>query len=202
MTCSHPGRIDEAESAVKTNVIQAVKLSTSASKDALFFQAIEALNEAERETRKQWYSIHYDLLRKIRALVRQKGAAQKIWQVERTILRRESARITRQLNNSEAVVKSTGKDVSRQGMSPGMSNLLLEAIETLKETEDQIKEQWHTTRNDLSQRLEDLRRRRCAGRDAWQDTRKGLRRERAKFSKQLCDLRKEQKQEALQNSLA
>jgi hypothetical protein len=74
MTCSHPGRMDEAGSAVKSNTTQALEV-------------IEALNEAEYKTRRQWYSIHYDLLRKIRLLVRQKGAARKIWQVERMNLR-------------------------------------------------------------------------------------------------------------------
>jgi hypothetical protein len=190
------------DEAVKTTAVQAIKLSTSASKNALLSKVIKALNETEDETRKQWYSIHYDLLRKIRDLVRRRGSARKIWQVERMNLRRQSARIIRQLNDLEALKKSAGKDVSLQGISPDKSNLLLKAIETLKETEDQIKEKWHTTRNDLSQRLEDLHQRQCAGRDTWKEARKGLRRERAKFSKQLCDLRKEQKQEALQNSLA
>ena len=80
--------MEEDESAVKSNDEQAGKLSTSASNETLLCKAIEALNETEDKTRVQWYSIHYDLLRKIRGLVRRKGAARKDWQVERTSLRR------------------------------------------------------------------------------------------------------------------
>jgi hypothetical protein len=64
MTCSHPGRMDEAGSAVKSNITQALEV-------------IEALNEAQYKTRRQRYSIHYDLLRKIRLLVRAKRSCTK-----------------------------------------------------------------------------------------------------------------------------
>jgi hypothetical protein len=95
------------DEAVKTNALQAIKLSTSASKNALLSKVIKALNETEGKTRKQWYSIHYDLLRKIGDLVRRRRSARKIWQVERMNLRRQSARIIRQLNDLlEALTKS------------------------------------------------------------------------------------------------
>lgn len=178
---------------------QADKLSTSF---ILLLKAISASNETEDKTREQWYSIHYNLLRKIRDLVRRKGATRKAWQEERTSPRKQRPRIIHQPGHPDVVEESKEIDVTQVAHPPSRSNLILKAIETLEDIEDQTIKQWHRTRDGLSQQLKYLRRRRQAGRDAWQETRKDLRIQCAELSKQLSDLEKEQKQGALQNSLS
>ena len=83
--------------------------------------------------------------------------------MKRTNLRKQGVRFIRQLNDLQAVGESLGDHVCRRDISHDKSNLLLKAIEKLKEAEDQVKDQWHRTRNNLSQRLQSLRQQQCAG---------------------------------------
>jgi hypothetical protein len=71
----------------------------------------------------------------------QKGAARKIWQVERMNFRWQSARITRQLNDSEAVEESTGKRRQSTRHVPWQDQRPLKSYRNIERNEDQTKEQ-------------------------------------------------------------